>query len=98
MCCWRLSNFLPEIPEGEDDFTIKNYQRIINEQHNYPVHKQNGELLDRLIKKTFPHMWQVLVKDLIKLSELFQMYPILCNEEQVSIFNIVALSKIKVAK
>ena len=30
-----LSNFLPEIPEGEDDFTIKNYQRILNEQHNY---------------------------------------------------------------
>ena len=35
MCCWRLSNFLPEIPEGEDDFTIKNYQRILKEQHNY---------------------------------------------------------------
>ena len=98
MHCWGISNYLPEIPEGEDDFTIKNYQRIINEQHNYPAHKQNGELVDRLIKKTFPHMWQVLVKDLIKLSELFQMYPILCNEEQVSIFNIVALSKIKVAK
>ena len=98
MHCCGISNFLPEIPEGEDDFTIKNYQRIINEQHNYPAHKQNGELVDRLIKKTFPHMWQVLVKDLIKLSELFQMYPILCNEEQVSIFNIVALSKIKVAK
>ena len=98
MHCWGISNSLPEIPEGEDNFTIKNYQRIINKQHNYPTHKQNREFVDRLIKKTFPHMWQVLVKYLIKLSELFQMYPILCNEEQVSIFNIVALSKIKVAK
>ena len=35
---------------------------------------------------------------MVRLSELFQMYPILCNEEQVSIFNIVALRKIKVAK
>ena len=93
-----MSNFLPEIFEVEDNLTIKNYQRIINEQHDYPAHKQNGALVNRLIKKTFPHMWQVLVKDLIKLSELFQIYPILCNEEQVSIFNIVALSKIKVAK
>ena len=98
MHCWGIRNFLPEILEGEDDFTIKNYQRTINEQHNYPTHKQNGEFFDRLIKKTFPHMWQVLVKYLIKLSELFQMYPILCNEEQISIFNIVALSKMKVAK
>ena len=98
MHSWGMSNFLPEIFEVEDNLTIKNYQRIINEQHNYPAHKQNGALVNRLIKKTFPHMWQVLVKDLIKLSELFQISPILCNEEQVSIFNIVALSKIKVAK
>ena len=98
MRCWCISNFWPEIPEGEDDFTIKNYQRILNEQHNYPAHKQNGELIDRLMKKTFPHRRQVLVEDIIRLSELFQMYPILCSEEQVSIFNIVALSKSKVAK
>ena len=38
------------------------------------------------------------MKDMTRRSELFQMYPILCSEEQVSIFNIVALSKIKVAK
>ena len=95
MHCWGISNFLPEIPEGEHDFTIKNYQIILNEQHNYPAHKQNGELIDRLMKKTFPHRQQVLVKDMIRLSELFQMYPILCSEEQVSIFNIIALSKIK---
>ena len=50
------------------------------------------------MKKTFPHRRQVLVKDMTRRSELFQMYPILCSEEQVSIFNIVALSKIKVAK
>ena len=98
MRCWGISNFWPEIPEGEDDFTIKNYQRILNEQHNYPAQKQNGEFIDRLLKKAFPHRQQVLVKDMMRLSELFQMYPILCSEGQVSIFNIVALSKIKVAK
>ena len=91
MRCWGISNFLPEIPEG-------NHQRILKEQHNYPAHKQNGELINRLMKKTFPHRRQVLVKDMIRLSELFQMYRILCGEEQVSIFSIVALTKIKVAK
>ena len=55
ICCWGISNSLPEIPEGENDFTIKNYHRILNEQHNYPAHKQNGQLIDRLMKKTFPH-------------------------------------------
>ena len=96
MRCWGLNNFLPEIPEGEDDFTTKNCQRILNELHNYPAHKQNGELTDRLMKKTFPHRRQVLVKDMIRLSELFQMYPTSSCQEQVSIFSIVALSKIKV--
>ena len=67
MRCWDISNFLPEIPKGEDDSTIKNYQRILNEQYNYPLHTQNGELIDRLIKKTFPHRRQVLVKDMIRL-------------------------------
>ena len=52
MHCWGISNFLPGIPEGKDDFRIKNYQRILNEQHNYPAHKQNGKFIDRLMKKT----------------------------------------------
>ena len=98
MRCWGINNFLPEIPQGEDDFTIKNYQRILNELHNYPVHKQNGELIDSLMKKTFPHRRQVLVKDMIRLSELLQMYPTSSSQEQVSIFSVVALSKIKVEK
>ena len=98
MRCWGINNFLPEIPEGEDDFTIKNYQRILNELHNYPAHKQNGELIDSLMKKTFPHRRQVLVKDMIRLSELLQMYPTSSSQEQVSIFSVVALSKIKVEK
>ena len=38
MYCWGISNFLPEIPEREDYFTIKNCQRILTEQHNYPAH------------------------------------------------------------
>ena len=50
------------------------------------------------MKKTFPHREQVLVKDMIRLSELFQMYLILCCEEQVSISDIVDLNKIKVVK
>ena len=80
MRCWGISNFLPEILEREDDFTIKNYQRILNKQHNYPAHKHNGELIDRLIKNTFSHKQQVLGKDMIRLSELFQMYLILCSD------------------
>ena len=28
MCCWRIGNFLPEIPKGKNNFTIKNYQKI----------------------------------------------------------------------
>ena len=31
MCCWVISNFLPEIPDGEDYFTIKNMSKNINQ-------------------------------------------------------------------
>ena len=34
MCCWVISYFVPDIPDGEDYFTIKNCQRILTEQHN----------------------------------------------------------------
>ena len=55
MPCWGVRNFLPEVPEGEDHFAIKIYQRKLKEQHNNSAYKQNGELIDRLMKKTFPH-------------------------------------------
>ena len=76
---------MPENPKGEDDFAVKNYQTILSEQHNCPAHKhkQNIELINSLMKKTFPHRRHILVKDMVRLSELFQMYPILCSEEQV---------------
>ena len=79
--CWGVDNFLPDIPEGEDDFTWQKFQQILKEQHNQPLHKQSTEIIDRTMKKTFPHRRKLLVKDLIRLTELIQIYPILCSED-----------------
>ena len=34
--CWDVDNFLPEMPEGDDDFTLQKFQQVLREQHNQP--------------------------------------------------------------
>ena len=83
--CWRVINFFLDLPEGEDERTWNTYQMQVKEQHNLQNHKKDHDLINRLMRKTFPHRKQLLVKDLIPLSDLLQQYPILCSEEQASL-------------
>ena len=78
------ANF-PDLPE-EDEHTWNTYQMQLKEQHNLHNHKKDHALVNRLMKKIFPHRRQLLIKDLIPLSGLLQQYQILCSEEQVKAF------------
>ena len=53
----------------------------LKEQHNLQNHKKDHALINRLMRKTFPHRKQLLIKDLISLSDLLHQYQILCSEE-----------------
>ena len=33
--CCGVDNFLPEMPEGDDDFTLQKFQQVLREQHNH---------------------------------------------------------------
>ena len=83
--CWGVINFFPDLLEGEDEDTWNTYQMQLKEQHNLQNHKKDHALINRLIRKTFPHRKQLLIKDLISLSDLLQQYQILCSEEQLSL-------------
>ena len=83
--CWGIINFFPDVPEGEDEHTWNTYQMQLKELHNLQNPKNDHALINRLMRKTFPHRRQLLIKDLIPLSGLLQQYPILCSEEQVSL-------------
>ena len=83
--CWGIINFFPDVPEGEDEHTWNTYQMQLKELHNLQNHKNDHALINRLMRKTFPHRRQLLIKDLIPLSGLLQQYPILFSEEQVSL-------------
>ena len=83
--CWGAINFFPDLPEGDDEHTWNTYQMQLEEQHNLQNHKKDHTLINRLMRKTFPHRKQLLIKDLISLSDLLHQYQILCSEEQLSL-------------
>ena len=45
--------------------------------------KRNKDLLCTLMDKTFPHRRHLIVKEIIRLQDLMEMYPMLCTEDQV---------------
>ena len=89
--CWGVINFFPDLPEGEDEHTWNTCQMQLKKQHNLQNHKKDHTLINCFMRKTFPHTRQLLIKDLITLSDLLQQYPILCSEEQVSLICYIGL-------
>ena len=74
------SNFFPDLPEGEDPYTWEKYQQEMKNQLSLCKEK---ELLSTLMDKIFPHRRHLIVKEIIRLQDLMEMYPMLCTEDQV---------------
>ena len=53
------------MPEGDDDFTLQKFQQVFREQHNQPLHKQNSEVIHKMMRMTFPYRQKLLVKDVV---------------------------------
>ena len=78
--CYGVQNFLPDLPEGEDPYTWEKYQQEMKNQLSLCKEK---ELLSTLMDKIFPHRRHLIVKEIIRLQDLMEMYPMLCTEDQV---------------
>ena len=78
--CYSVQNFLPDLPEGEDPYTWEKYQQEMKNQLSLCKEK---ELLSTLMDKIFPHRRHLIVKEIIRLQDLMEMYPMLCTEDQV---------------
>ena len=81
--CYGVQNFLSGLPEGEDTYTWKKYQQEMKNQLSLCKEKRNKELLCTLMDKTFPHRRHLIVKEIIRLQDLMEMYLMLCIEDQV---------------
>ena len=77
------SNFFPDLPEGEDPYKWEKYQQEMKNQLSLCKEKRNKELLCTLMDKTFPHRRHLIVKEIIRLQDLMEMYLMLCTEDQV---------------
>ena len=81
--CWGMENFLPDLPEGEDDTTYSRYQQDLKEQHNLRKESRDKSVISILMNKTFAHRRHLLVKEFVQLKTLIADYPLLCCEKQV---------------
>ena len=77
--CYGVQNFLPDLPEGEDPYTWEKYQQEMKNQLSLCKEKRNKELLCTLMDKTFPRRRHLIVKEIIRLQDLMEMYPMLCT-------------------
>ena len=48
-----MENFLPNLPEGEDDTTYSRYQQDLKEQHNLHKESRDKSVISILMNKTF---------------------------------------------
>ena len=59
--CWGVGNFLPEMAEGDNDFSLQKFRHVLRGQDKKLLHKQKSEVIDRMMRKTFPHRRKLLV-------------------------------------
>ena len=79
--CFVVKNFLPVLPEGEDGFTWDRYQSELKEQSGLPKDRRNSEFIIRLMDKTFPYRQHVIIKEVIRLKDLFDKLPLIRARE-----------------
>ena len=71
-----MENFLPDLPEGEDDITYSRYQQDLKEQHNLRKESRDKSVISNLMNKTFARRRHLLITELIQLKTLIADYPL----------------------
>ena len=76
-------NFLPVFPDGEDEETMKDHSERLRQKSRISKEKRDTAAINNLMVITFSHWRHLLITDIEKLSKVIDLYPILCDEEQV---------------
>ena len=82
---WGIPNFLPPLPEGEDEHSIAHHCETLKSQSALPQERRNKDTVRVLTVKTFPDRRQMLVNEFKHIREIIEKYPLLCSKDQVRI-------------
>ena len=78
-----MKNFLPDYPEGEEERSIELNMSHIQKIQRLSKVKKDKLHINRLMEITFSRRRRLLVTEFVKVQALFEMYSILCHEEEV---------------
>ena len=78
---WGLKNFLRHL--GEDDKTIDTHIKVFQQQNRLVKSRQNNQLINTLMNKTFPERRQEIVTTMQPIRFVVEKYPIIWSEPQV---------------
>ena len=81
---WGVKNFLPPMGEGEDEETIAAHEKRFQHQNQLSIEKQDKLVVKRLLDLKYSKRRKLLVTDYTKISNILELYPILCSEQQVN--------------
>ena len=80
---WGMTSFLQSREIGEDDESINDYIKRLQEQKNLTAGRRNVSLINLAMKKTFPERREMLIVKLGRISDILDIYPMLTEGEQV---------------
>ena len=80
---WGLKNFRPQRHLGEDDKTIDAHIKVLQQQNRLVKSRQNNQLINTLMNKTFPERRQEIVTTMQPIRFVVEKYPIIWSEPQV---------------
>lgn len=82
-----VKNYLPENLPSEDDSSHQRHIEVLKLEENKEIRDINK--INQCMKLTFPQRRQKIVTESISLSEVKEMYPILFDETEVSLYAIM---------
>lgn len=81
---WGVKNYLPPIPNGEDEITLQCHLAKLKKESMLVKDKQNQKLIDSIMDLTFAQRRRLIITDMARITNIIESYPVLCNSNQVS--------------
>ena len=81
---WGVKKFISPIGEGEDKETMAVHEECLHHQSELSIEKQDKLVVKILLNLIYPKRKKLLVTDYTNISNIQELYPILCKEQQVN--------------
>ena len=80
---WGIANFNPKRCEGEDDLSIKKHMEVLAQQNQLMPNIRDKLAIKLSMDKTFPERRDFILKEIRKIVEIKEEYPLLFTYDQV---------------